>query len=96
METKKWRLTYLTAGGVGVCQEGRGLIINVTACRENIHCGLLAEEEEEVARLIAAAPAMLEAVYMLLGCTDLNVEALDESSIDAIEQARTAIAQATG
>jgi hypothetical protein len=50
----------------------------------------------EDARLIAAAPELYDAVLMLLGCTDLNVDELDETSIEAIELARKAIAKAEG
>ena len=53
-------------------------------------------EAKANARLIASAPELLDAVLMLLGCTDLNTDDLDETSIETIEMAKKAIAKAKG
>ena len=53
-----------------------------------------ADEFEANARLIAAAPDLLDACNDLLNCTDLNVDELDTSSIAAIHKAQRIIAKA--
>lgn len=39
------------------------------------------------ARLIAAAPEMLEALQKLLGCSELNMDDMEPATRDAIQQA---------
>ena len=58
--------------------------------------GLATVYKEANACLIAAAPDLLDAVLMLLGCTDLNADSLDDTSIEAIKHAQTALAKAQG
>lgn len=48
------------------------------------------------ARLIKEAPAMLEALEALLGCTELNLDDLEPDTRYTIENALAVIAQATG
>ena len=40
------------------------------------------------ARMVVAAPVLLELLEGLLGCSDLNLESLDESTIDLCDAAR--------
>lgn len=47
------------------------------------------------ARLIAAAPELLEALLGLLNCTDLNLDEQDPSTYPLIDAARAAIMKAT-
>ena len=80
--TAVWLIDYATKKNIG----------------ETHHYAAMGEVRsyEADARLIAAAPELLDAVFMLLGCTDLNTDDLDETSIEAIEMARQAIAKAEG
>ena len=48
------------------------------------------------ASLIAAAPELLEALVRMLNCPDLNLDSLEEETIEAIKQAQAAIRKATG
>ena len=48
------------------------------------------------ARLIAAAPDMLEALRRLLDCPALNMDSLEPGDVTAISVARDAIVKATG
>lgn len=48
------------------------------------------------ARLIAAAPDLLHAIRELLGCTELNLEEIDDTTAEAIEIAQKALAKAEG
>lgn len=66
----------------------------VTDCKENPV--FIAECHKNNARLIAAAPEMLEALERLLVAPDLNWDHMEQESIDAMEQARAAIAKAKG
>lgn len=60
--------------------------------------GRIASDEEQIvnAALIAAAPELLAALMGLLESPDLNLCHLERGTLDAIEQARTAITLATG
>ncbi len=51
-------------------------------------------EEEANAPLLTAAPELLAALNALLECPDVNHDALDMFSVQAVEQARDAIAKA--
>ena len=54
------------------------------------------EETYDNARLIAAAPTLLEALENLLATTELNLDEMENSTVQAIEDAKAAIARATG
>ena len=58
--------------------------------------GLKRKEMEANAKLIAAAPALFDALVGLLECPDLNLDSLEEGTIDAIMTARDAIDCAGG
>ena len=53
-------------------------------------------EYEADARLMVESPAMYETILMLLGCADLNMEELDESSVEAIKMAQNVLARVEG
>ena len=46
------------------------------------------------ARLIAAAPELLAALQAVVGCTDMNLDDMDQTSLDALKLARAALAKA--
>jgi hypothetical protein len=54
------------------------------------------EEGEANARLIAACPDLVAALKRLVDCPDLNFDAMEDESVEAIAQARAALAAATG
>jgi hypothetical protein len=55
-----------------------------------------AVREEMAKNRIHSAPALYSAILALLGCSDLNMDDLDQSSINAIKQAQDALAKAEG
>ncbi len=52
--------------------------------------------DEANARLIAAAPELLEACYRLVNCPDMNLDELGTESLEALDDAMSAIAKAVG
>lgn len=87
-----WHFTYLSAGEVGVCAEGRGLILNISNAGKRIRNGMADFEEEGNARLIAAAPAVLDA---LLDLTALYAASPGHDP-NFVKKAQAAIAKAQG
>lgn len=47
------------------------------------------------ARLIATAPELLEALQKLIQCPDLNLDSLEDETIQALKDARAVIEKAT-
>lgn len=72
------------------CRIGGGLIQAVAACRPN---AAGREQQEANARLIAAAPELLEALQGILSCVSVRI---DDPRIEKFDAARAAIAKATG
>ncbi len=72
---------------------GKGGLPIIADIRWNSH-----NEEHGMAnaRLIAAAPALLEALERITNAPDLNLDELEPETLNALEQARAAIAQAKG
>jgi hypothetical protein len=62
---------------------------------ENSRFDLVARCDKKDAYLIFAAPDLLAALTRLLNCPDLNFDAMEPESLEAMEQAREAIARAT-
>ena len=68
--------TYLTAGEFGICQDGRGLILNVARSCERIKGGLTREEAEQFTREIAAAPETARQRDALLEAAEQGLAAI--------------------
>jgi len=76
------------------CSAGGGLLIRGDAGKHSQASLQIVPIED--ARLIAAAPEMLEALDRLLWWASVRAEGLHGTELDAINSARAAIAKATG
>jgi len=54
------------------------------------------QDHKANARLIAAAPELLEALTALLTCTELNMDDMEQETRELIDQAQAVILKATG
>lgn len=54
------------------------------------------EEQDANAHLIASAPELLEALQSLLDCPDLNLDGLEDETVEAIKLAENTIRKAKG
>lgn len=72
--------------------------VNVRDSDDNMVCEVYGSLHIQTtdARLIAAAPELLEALESLLSCPDLNLEGLEAETLKAIDNARAAIYKAKG
>lgn len=62
----------------------------------NIRGTICELDNEANARLIAAAPELLEALTALLTCTELNMDDMEQETRELIGQAQAVILKATG
>jgi len=86
MKLKIWKTTVAGIGPYVLDDEGDEIIATV---RQK-------EAAEIIRRAVNSHDALVGAVLMLLGSADLNMGNLDDSSIEAIENARAALEAAKG
>lgn len=83
-----------TPGPWLVCEDGRNVYqpdLDVCITSDNVYTAVLNDREALAnARLIAAAPDLHKALIRLLECPDLNLDELEDETVEAIKEAQKA------
>ena len=91
-QKSKWRLSLMT----GFIYEGEGFETVIATCDSGPGCHKFTDKQLANARLIAAAPELLEALRELLEDTQHANHDCGDLSYCPVSKARAAIAKATG